>query len=260
MIDITSKNELTLLRKSGEILSSTLKKVAQAVTSGITTSELDRIATESVNKQGGRPSFLGYGTAHSDGTPPFPAALCVSVNEEIVHGIPGNRELKEGDIVGLDLGVEYKGLYSDAAVTVSVGKLNPTKHKLLSVAREALRRGLAQVRPGNTTGDIGIAIQGYVEGQQLTVVRELVGHGVGKAVHEPPQIPNYGRPGEGERLVPGMCLALEPMVVKGSWEVKFLSDGWTAITKDKKPSAHFEQTVLVTKDGNEIITKDNELW
>lgn len=246
MIIIKTPREIEIMRESGKILAKVLKKVAKAVKPGITTQELNRLAKELVLKYSALPSFEGYKG--------YPAALCTSVNEEIVHGIPSKRKLKSGDIVGLDLGVLYKGYYTDAAVTVPVGKVSPEVSRLIKVTKKALEVGIEKVRAGNHIGDISAAIQKYVEAQDFSVVRNLVGHGVGKHVHEEPQIPNYGRPGTGEELKIGMTLALEPMVNMGGYQTRQAQDGWTFITQDKSFAAHFEHTVVVTKKAPRILT------
>lgn len=234
------------MREGGKILAKVLQKVARTVKPGITTQELDRLAKELVLKYGGRPSFEGY-----EG---YPAGLCTSVNEEIVHGIPSIRKLKSRDIIGLDLGVLYKGYYTDSAITVPVGKVSAEVLRLIEVTKEALKIGIEKVKAGNHIGDISAAIGDYVESQGFSVVRNLVGHGVGKDVHEDPQIPNYGKPGTGPKIKVGMTLALEPMVVIGSWQTQQAQDGWTFITKDKSFAAHFEHTVAVTKKAPRILT------
>lgn len=235
------------MAQGGKILARVLKKVEHAVRVGITTQELDKLAKELVLRLGAKPSFKGYKG--------YPAGLCTSVNEEVVHGIPSIRKLKSGDIVGLDLGVLYKGYYTDSAVTVPVGKVSPEVLRLIEVTKKALEVGIEKVRVGNHIGDISAAIQQYVEKEGFNVVRDLVGHGVGKYVHEEPQIPNYDKPGTGEELKVGMTLALEPMVVMGSWQTEQAQDGWTFITKDKSFAAHFEHTVVVTKKAPRILTE-----
>jgi len=234
------------MREGGMILAKVLKKVAKYVRVDITTQELDKLAKELVFKYGGKPSFEGY-----EG---YPAGLCTSVNEEIVHGLPGKRKLKSGDIIGLDLGVLYKGYYTDAAITLAVGKVSPRVLKLIKVTKKALKKGIGEVRVGNHIGDISAAIGEYAESQGFSVVRNLVGHGVGKLVHEEPQIPNYGKPGTGPELKVGMTLALEPMVNIGGYQTRQKDDGWTFVTQDKSYSAHFEHTVAVTKKGPRILT------
>jgi methionyl aminopeptidase len=205
------------------------------------------MARERIHKEGAKPAFLGYRG--------YPATLCISVNEEVVHGIPGERKLKDGDIVGLDLGCVVDGFYGDAARTVGVGKVSEQARRLMRVTEEALRAGIATCHPGNRVGDIGHAVQTHAEGQGYSVVREFVGHGIGTRLHEEPQVPNYGPPGRRERLVPGMCLAIEPMVNVGGSAVRVLEDGWTAVTVDGSLSAHFELSVAVTAEGPWILSE-----
>jgi methionyl aminopeptidase len=214
---------------------------------GITTKEMDRVAREHIEKAGARPAFLGYRG--------YPATLCISVNEEVVHGIPGPRKLREGDIVGLDLGCVVDGFFGDAARTVAVGRVSEEAERLMRVTREALRAGIGLCHPGKRVGDIGHAVQTHAESHGYSVVREFVGHGIGTSLHEEPQVPNYGPPGRRERLVPGMCLAIEPMVNVGRPEVEVLADGWTAVTRDRSLSAHYELTVAVTSFGPWILSE-----
>jgi len=223
-----------------------LEELASAAAPGVPTRELDRIARERIQKEGARPAFLGYRG--------YPATLCISVNEQVVHGIPGDRKLEEGDIVGLDLGCVVDGFYGDAARTVSVGRVSEEARRLMRVTEEALRAGIAACHPGNRVGDIGHAIQTHAEGEGYSVVREFVGHGIGTQLHEEPQVPNYGPPGRRQRLVPGMCLAIEPMVNVGGPAVRVLEDGWTAVTEDGSLSAHFELSVAVTEEGPWILS------
>ena len=223
-----------------------LKYLKAFIREGITTEELDRLAEEYIKRHGGIPAFKGYRG--------YPRSLCVSVNEEVVHGIPGKRKLKEGDIVSLDLGVLMDGYYGDAAITVPVGKVSELARKLIKVTEEALYRGIEMARPGNRLSDISHAIQTHVEKAGFSVVREFVGHGIGKQLHEEPQVPNFGPPNRGPRLEPGMVLAIEPMVNTGTWEVRILPNGWTVVTADGGLSAHFEHTVAITDNGPEILT------
>jgi methionyl aminopeptidase len=262
MIIIKTKKEIEIMRAGGKILARVLKKLAQAVEPGVTTGDLEKMANELIAAAGGRPSFRGYKSMME--TKAFPTALCTSINNEIVHApaLPA-RELKEGDIVGIDIGMEYpygketRGYYTDMAVTVPVGKVSPLAEKLIKVTKKALKLAIEQVKPNNTLNDIGRAVQEYVEGQGFSVVRDLVGHGVGTAVHEDPQVPNYeitDRRLKNVVLKPGMTIAIEPMVNAGTWRVKVLRDGFTIVTADGKLSAHFEHTVAVTKNGCEVIT------
>ncbi len=223
-----------------------LDVLVAAAVPGVTTAELDRLAIARTRARGAAPAFLGYCG--------YPASLCISVNDEIVHGIPSaTRRLEEGDIVGLDYGVVLDGWYGDAARTVAVGRVAPAAAQLIAVGREALARAIGAARPGGTLGDIGAAVQRYAEGEGFSVVRDFVGHGIGRRLHEPPHVPNVGTPGAGERLLPGMVLAIEPMLNAGGPEVEQLDDGWTAVTADGSLSAHFEHTVAITENGPEIL-------
>lgn len=244
---------LEALRQGGALLSSVLLQTASAIRPGARGEDLDALAEELVHKGGGRPSFKGYRSERHQ--TPYPASLCVSINEEVVHGLPAGKVLREGDIVGLDLGVEYRGFYTDAALTVAVGVLSSEKEKLLLVCHEALQRALEAASPSAATGDVGHAVETYVKSAGLNVVRTLVGHGVGKAVHEPPEVPNFGSPGAGVKLTPGMVIAVEPMITAGSGRVTLEPDGWTWRTKDGAPAAHFEHTILITATGCEVLTK-----
>lgn len=246
-IHLKSADEIARMRAACDIVREVLDELARAAVPGVSTAELDRLARARTHERGAEPAFLGY---HG-----FPAALCVSVNDEVVHGIPSpSRFLAEGDVVGLDFGVVLDGWYGDAARTVPIGRVAPAATRLLEVGREALERAIAAARPGATTGDLGAAVQRYVEGQGFSVVRDFVGHGIGRRLHEPPHLPNFGRPGAGQKLVPGMVLAIEPMLNAGGAEVEQLDDGWTAVTADGSLSAHFEHTVVVTENGPEILT------
>jgi len=235
------------MARACRIVVDTLDVLEQAAVAGITTKEMDRIARECIEKAGARPAFLGYRN--------YPATLCISVNEEVVHGIPGPRKLRDGDVVGLDLGCIVDGFFGDAARTVAVGKASADSQRLMSTTREALFAGIDQCRPGRRVGDIGHAVQSLAEARGYSVVREFVGHGIGTSLHEEPQVPNYGPPGRRERLVPGMCLAIEPMVNVGGPDVEVLADGWTAVTRDRCLSAHFELTVAVTPQGPWILSE-----
>lgn len=246
MIIIHSKEELKKIRASSKILSEVLSELIKLIIPGITTAELDRKAEKMICERGGLPAFKGYRG--------FPASLCTSVNEEVVHGIPGPRVLKEGDIVSLDVGVKFKGYFGDMAVTVPLGKVNPQLLKLMDVTREALFEGIKKVRADSRLSDISHAVQSHVEKNGFSVVRDFVGHGIGSSLHEEPQIPNFGEQGQGSRLKPGMVLAIEPMVNMGTFEVQIGEDNWTATTVDGKPSAHFEHTVVVTEGNPEILT------
>ena len=245
--------QIDILRQGGQILADVLKLVAKNVRAGVTAWELDQLAEREILARGAKPSFKDY--AQAPGDPVFPASLCVSVNDEVVHGIPTkDKVLQEGDIVGLDLGILYQGLYTDSAITIPVGKVSDTKLKLIKAANESLYAGLAQIKPGNFTGDIGNAIETIVKKYGFQVVRELVGHGVGAAVHEEPEVPCYGKPKTGTKLEVGMVLAIEPMVNEGDWKIYFAKDNWTIKTADGKNSAHAEHTIIVTDSGFEILT------
>ena len=238
--------ELQKMHRACSIVVDTLGVLAAAAQPGVTTRELDKIAHDEIRKAGAKSAFLGYRG--------YPATLCISVNEEVVHGIPGSRKLEDGDIVGLDLGCIVEGFYGDAARTVAVGKASPEAARLLKVTEESLRAGIAQCWPGKRVGDIGHAVQQHAEGSGYSVVREFVGHGIGTNLHEEPQVPNYGPPGRRERLVAGMCLAIEPMVNVGGPEVRVLADEWTAVTVDGSLSAHFELSVAITEAGPWILS------
>jgi methionyl aminopeptidase len=235
------------MARAARIVIDTLDLLEEAAVPGTTTAELDTIARESIERAGARPAFLGYRG--------FPATLCASVNEEVVHGIPGPRRLHDGDIVGLDLGCILDGFFGDSARTVAVGRISEEAQELLKVTRQALRAGVEMCRPGKRVGDIGHAVQTLAESRGYSVVREFVGHGIGTSLHEEPQVPNYGPPNRRERLVPGMCLAIEPMVNAGVADVEVLDDGWTAVTRDRRLSAHFEFAVAVTAYGPWILSE-----
>ncbi len=254
MIIIKTKDEIARLREGGPILARIVAAVAAAVRPGVTTASLDMLASNLIAKAEDKAAFLGYQPDGADR--PFPASLCVSVNSEVVHGIPGKRVLKEGDIVSLDLGLNHKGVFLDHAVTVPVGnKISAKDKELLTVCKEALEAGIRAARAGNTTGDIGFAIQEVIKPHKLGIVRTLAGHGVGRAIHEDPYVPNYGKPGKGEKLKAGMVIAIEPMITRGGAEVYLLPDGYTIKTTDSSRAAHFEHTVLITENGPEILTK-----
>jgi methionyl aminopeptidase len=246
MIPLKSEKDLVMMKASAKILAGVMRKLREQVKAGISTLEIDILAEALVRKEGALPAFKGYKG--------YPSSICTSVNEEIVHGIPAARKLEEGDIVSLDLGVNYQGYFSDLAITVAVGKVNPSVKKLIEVTRKALSEGIRQARPQNHLSDISYAIQSYVERHGFSVVREFVGHGIGLALHEEPEVPNFGRPGQGPLLQSGMVLAIEPMVNMGGWESSILDNGWTAVTKDGLASAHFEHTVAITQRGPQILT------
>lgn len=247
MVSLKSEKEVGFLRKSGAIVAQILQELAAKVVPGITTAELDNFANLRCKELEVTPAFKGY---HG-----FPSSVCVSINDEVVHGIPSQkRTLKDGDIVGLDFGILSDGWYGDTARTVPVGKISSAAQKLLEVTKESLNKGIQQCYEGNSLYDIGYAIQNYVEGFGYSVVREFVGHGIGRSLHEEPQVPNFGAKGKGITLKSGMVLAIEPMINAGGHEVKVLSDGWTAVTLDHSLSAHFEHMVAITKHGPEILT------
>jgi methionyl aminopeptidase len=246
-IHLRTPDEIAGIRAACLVVHDVLEELARAAQPGVTTAELDALAHARAVERGATPAFLGY---HG-----YPASLCISVNDEVVHGIPSpRRALREGDLVGLDFGVVLGGFYGDAARTVAVGEPPPGASSLLEAARDALAAAVAAARPGNRVGDVGAAVQALVEARGFSVVRDFVGHGIGRRLHEPPQVPNFGEPGTGELLRAGMVLALEPMVNAGGSEVEVLDDGWTAVTADGSLSAHFEHTVAVTENGPEILT------
>lgn len=247
MIFCKSEVELDLMREAGRIVALTHKELQKAVHPGITTKELDQIADDFIRKQGASPSFKGY---HG-----YPASICASVNDEIVHGIPGVRELREGDVISIDIGANIHGYHGDSAWTWGVGQVSETAQKLLDVGEAALFKGLEQARDGNRLSDIGHAVQTHVEAEGLAVVRDYVGHGIGQNMHEEPSIPNYGPKGRGPVLKTGMTLAIEPMINVGSHKTRTLQDRWTVVTSDGTLSAHFEHTVAVTELGPEILTR-----
>lgn len=244
--------ELTLMRQSGRRLAEVIAMLKEAVRPGISTIELDELAESMVRKLGGVPSFKGYRVL---GIPdPFPATICASPNEQVVHGIPNGTALVEGDIISIDVGLVYGGYHSDSAFTVGVGDVAPEVRRLLDVTEQSLYEGIAQALPGNRIGDIGHAIQAHVQPHRFGIVREYVGHGIGRRLHEQPSVPNYGKAGRGNLLKAGMCVAIEPMVTLGSYKTKALEDGWTVVTTDGSLAAHFEHTVAITPKGPEVLT------
>ena len=246
MIICKSEVELDLMREAGRIVAETHRLLAKAIRPNVTTKELDQIAEEYIRSQGAIPSFKGYNG--------FPGSICASVNEELVHGIPGPRKLAEGDIISIDIGAQYKGYHGDSAWTYPVGEISDTAKKLLKVTEDSLFRGIAEAKPDARLFTLSHAIQTCIEEAQFSVVREYVGHGIGTDLHEEPQIPNYGPPNKGPRLKPGMVLAIEPMVIVGDRYVKTLEDDWTVVSVDGSLCAHFEHTVAITADGYEILT------
>ncbi|OLD60470.1 MAG: type I methionyl aminopeptidase [Ignavibacteria bacterium 13_1_40CM_2_61_4] len=248
---IKSPHEIALMRECCSIVAEVLRIVQKMIQPGITTRELDSLAEDYIRSRKGEPAFKGYGTERNN---LFPASLCTSVDDEVVHGIPGARALREGEIISIDVGVKLNDFYGDGAWTYEVGKISEEKRRLLRTAEESLYKGIAQARAGNRVHDISAAVQGRVEREGYSVVRDLVGHGVGRNLHEEPAVPNYGQPGTGPVLQEGMTLAIEPMVNLGDYRVRVDDDGWTIRTADGHPSAHFEHTVLVTGGEPEILT------
>jgi methionyl aminopeptidase len=243
-----SDQEIALMRRAGQVVALVLSKLAEAATAGVRTAELDQLAETAIRSFGAKPSFYGlYG---------YPANICVSVNDEVVHGLPGDRALRDGDIVSFDVGATVDDMIADAAITAEVGRASEEARRLIRVTREALAKGIEQARPGNRVADISRAIQRYAESHGYSVVRKLVGHGVGREMHEPPQVPNFvdGGAQESPELAPGMTLAIEPMVCQGRWQVVQERNGWTYRTKDRSLAAHFEHTIAVTGEGCEILT------
>lgn len=247
MIIIKSKNELELMKEAGRIVAGALEAVKKAIAPGVTTAQLDEIARDYILSKGATPAFKGYQG--------YPANICASINDQVVHGIPGPIPLKEGDIVSIDIGAFYKGYCGDAARTYPVGKVSSEALELIKVTKEAFFRGLEFAREGYRVSDISHAIQSYVEQKGYSVVKALVGHGIGQEMHEEPQVPNFGPPGRGPRLREGMTLAIEPMVNQGTDQVRFLDDGWTVVTQDGSLSAHYEHTIAITKDQPLILTQ-----
>ncbi len=251
MINLKSAREIEIMRRSGKITSNALTMLLQSARAGMTLLELDRLAEQSIREQGGLPTFKGY---HG-----FPASICASVNEVVVHGIPTDRVLKDGDILSIDIGTTFEGYVSDSAATVAIGKVSVEAERLMRVTQESLMLGIAQMQQGRRLSDISHAVQQHAESNGYGVVRVLVGHGVGTNMHEEPQVPNFGPPGQGIVLRPGLCLAIEPMITEGSFEVETLKDGWTVVTADGKLAAHFEHTIALTEDGPRILTLRNVL-
>lgn len=247
MITIKTESEIERMRVSGKLTGNVLELLGKSIRAGMTTAELDKIAYDYIKSVGGEPSFLNY-----EG---YPASTCISIDEKVVHGIPSDEVyVKEGQIVSVDVGVKFNGYHGDAARTFLVGEVAPEKKKLVEVTRECFFKAFEHLRPGMPLGDIGYYVQSHAEANGYGVVRALVGHGIGTEMHENPSVPNYGRKGTGIRLRSGMCIAIEPMINMGTWQVKFLNDGWGVVTADGKPSAHYENTVVITDDGAEILT------
>jgi len=253
VILLRSKREIEKMRWSGGIVADIMDELEELIAPGVRTIDLDRRAGARMEKSGARSAFMGYASP-VPGVPPYPGNICVSIDEAVVHGIPGERVLEEGEIVSIDIGVCCNGYYGDMARTMPVGKISSEKKALIETARESLARAVEKARSGNRLGDISHAIESCAEERGFSVVRDFVGHGIGQQMHEEPQIPNYGRPGSGPRLNAGMVLAMEPMINAGGHGVKVLEDGWTVVTADGKPSAHFEHTVAIGENGPEIMT------
>lgn len=252
MIELKSRREITLIQEAGEIIRKVMQAIRPAVKEGITTEELDSLAERVIRENGGEPAFKGYRG--------FPKTVCISINEEVVHGIPNKRRLKKGDIISFDVGVKKSGFFSDAARTWFLGSLDDSKKRLIDTAKEALNAALAAYRPDWRIGDLSEAIQNYVEARGFQVVRDYAGHGIGRELHEDPQVPNYGKPGRGAKIEPGLVLAIEPMVTEGHYAVETLSNGWTVVTKDRKNASHYEDTIAFTEDGFINLTSDEVLY
>jgi methionyl aminopeptidase len=251
MIPLKSIEEIEFIRESSRIVADVLKLVGAQVQPGLTTLELDKVAEDFIRSMGGEPAFKGYGW---DKKNLFPATLCTSIDAEVVHGIPSKRMLKDGDLLSIDVGVKKNGFYGDGACSFAIGEVSEEKQRLMCVTQESLAKGIEQAVAGKRVHDVSNAIQHYVEANGFSVVRDLVGHGVGRKLHEEPSIPNFGEPGTGVVLKDGMTLAIEPMVNAGTWQVKVATDGWTVLTVDGKPSAHFEHTIAIVHGKAEILT------
>lgn len=246
MIALKSAREIEIMRRSGRITATVLSELMRAARPGVSTGELDAMAEKGIRDRGGVPTFKGYRG--------FSGSICASVNDEVVHGIPGGRRLRDGDLLSIDIGTTLEGYVSDSAATVAVGNVSAAAQRLLDVTQECLFEGIAAMQAGKRVGDIGAAVQAHAERNGYGVVRDLVGHGVGREMHEDPQVPNYGKPGTGAQLRPGLVLAVEPMITEGDYEVAILKDGWTVVTADGKLAAHFEHTIAVTDEGPRILT------
>lgn len=248
---LKSPQEILIMQEANQIVAQTLAMVKRNIEPGVSTLQLDKLAEKFARKKNAVPAFKGYRG--------FPGSLCVSINEQVVHGIPSKKvKLHEGDIISIDFGVKHKGYYGDAAITIAVGKIDENTEKLIAVTRKSLQKAIAQVQNGNRISDISLAVQEYVERKGFSIVRQFVGHGIGQNLHEPPEIPNYVRKERSPKLMPGMVLAIEPMVNAGTADVKILKDGWTVVTADKKPSAHFEHSVAVTENGPLVLSSGTE--
>lgn len=252
MVRIKKKREIELIRESSKIVADVLKLVGAHVKPGVATIVLDRLAEDFIRSMGAVPAFKGYGHAKSN---PYPATLCTSIDDEVVHGIPTNRVLRDGEILSIDVGVKKEGYYGDGAYTFAVGEVSEEKQRLLKATEESLYKGIEQAVAGNRVHDISHAVQEHVEARGFSVVRDLVGHGVGAELHEEPAVPNFGKPGTGKKLQNGMTLAIEPMVNAGTWKIRIAPDAWTVLTQDGKPSAHFEHTIAIINGKPEILTQ-----
>jgi methionyl aminopeptidase len=252
VIQLKSPRELEIMREAGRHVGEVLARLSKLAEPGVSTAEIDAVARKEIGERGLQSSFLGYAPG---GAPPFPSVICVSINDEIVHGIPGRRRLEEGDLVKLDFGVIFGGFHGDSAVTLPVGDVDEESLHLLETTRRSLYAGIEAMRAGSRLGDVGAAVQESVEREGFSVVKDFVGHGIGRQLHEQPQLPNFGRPGRGQRLKAGMVVAIEPMVNSGAAGVQMRADGWTAATADGSRSAHFEHTVAITEKGPEILTR-----
>ncbi len=248
-ITLKSPIELIAMREAGHVVAAAIQLLVSSLEPGMSTKRLDGIASREIRRLGASPAFKGYRG--------FPATICVSLNQEIVHGIPGGRIIREGDIVSLDVGAIVDGFYADAAVTAPMGKVSPEAERLIEATRQSLEMGIRQAVVGNRVGDISVAVQGFAEGCGYGVVREYVGHGIGRALHEEPSIPNFGEPGKGPLLRPGMVIAIEPMLNVGGWQTRVLEDEWTVVTADGTLSAHFENTIAITEEGPQVLTSLN---
>lgn len=251
-IILKSPREIEFMRQAGKITAAARSLAREMVTPGITTAQIDREVRHFIEKSGAVPTFLGYGG--------YPASVCLSINEEVIHGIPGHRVLQEGDIVSVDVGATYRGYVGDCAGTYVAGQASPEAQRLIDVTRQSFFEGIRFARAGNRVGDISAAVQEYVEKNGFGIVRDYVGHGVGSVMHEAPEVPNYGVAGRGPRLLKGMTIAVEPMVTQGTWEVRVLKDGWTVVTKDGKLAAHYENTIAITDGEPEILTFAEDLY
>jgi methionyl aminopeptidase len=247
LIVLKSEDEIKKMAESCRIVAEVLEGIKKIIAPGVKTKEIDGFAESFIRSKGAKPAFKGYRG--------YPSSVCTSINEQVVHGIPSSKKMMNGDIISLDIGVNYRGFFGDAALTLPVGTIGKEAKRLVNVTEQSLQAGIEQAVPGNRISDISAAIQKHAESEGFSVVRTFVGHGIGRELHEEPQIPNYGRPGEGPEIRVGMTLAIEPMVNAGGWEVSILNDGWTAVTQDRKLSAHFEHTVAITRNGQEILTK-----